>query len=311
VSIGIFALSSFSFYNHVKLLRLLFMLKLRSSPLLWGATLFALSQLLAFYIAFQERAYLEENEIASPDISLGPVVAYFFGAVLLIGLALFFMPFRVLRIVFRSLFGLMFAWGAFIVLAFTLPLPLTYALAAFTFIVWFFWARVWLHDLLLILALASAASVFGFLLSPWTFMLLLLVVALYDVVAVRSGYMLWIADKLSEFSALPAFVLPRRLADWNLSMKKTLVSDLTRKQPGEREYSILGGGDIGFPLMLVASVFFDTGLVDAIIVSAFALSGLLSAFVIQQLLLKGKPMPALPPIAFAGLIGFLIVTFAL
>jgi presenilin-like A22 family membrane protease len=285
--------------------------KLRNSPLLWGALLFAISQLLAFYVAFQERTYLEENQITSPDISLGPVVAYFFGAVILIGLSLFFIPFRVLRIIFRTLFGLMFAWGAFIVLAFTLPLPLTYAITFFVFIVWFFWARVWLHDLLLILALASAASVFGFLLSPWTFMLLMLIVALYDVVAVRSGYMLWMADRLSEFSALPAFVLPRRPADWNLSMKKILVRDLAREPPGGREYSILGGGDIGFPLMLVASVFFDTGLVDAIIVSAFALSGLLSAFVIQQLLLKSRPMPALPPIAFAGLIGFLIVTFAL
>ena len=284
-------------------------MKLRNSPFVWSSVLFVLSQLLAFYIAFQERTYLEENQIVSPDISLGPVVAYFFGVVLLIGLILFFIPFRVLRTVFRTLFGLMFAWGAFIVFAFTVPLPLTYALAVFTFIVWFFWARVWLHDLLLILALASAASVFGFLLSPWTFMLLMLIVAVYDVVAVRFGYMLWMADKLSEFGALPAFILPRRIVDWNLSIRQIHISDLTKEQPDKREYSILGGGDIGFPLMLVASVFFDAGLVNAIIVSAFALFGLLSAFAIQLLVLKGKPMPALPPIAFACIIGFLIVTF--
>ena len=295
----------------MKLFRLLFIVKLRNSPFVWSSVLFVLSQLLAFYIASQERTYLEENQIVSPDISLGPVVAYFFGSVILIGLILFFIPFRVLGTVFRTLFGLMFAWGAFIVFAFTVPLPLTYALAVFTFIVWFFWARVWLHDLLLILALASAASVFGFLLSPWTFMLLMLIVAVYDVVAVRFGYMLWMADKLSEFGSLPAFILPRRIADWNLSIRQIHVSDLAKEPTEKREYSILGGGDIGFPLMLVASVFFDAGLVNAIIVSAFALLGLLSAFAIQLLVLKGKPMPALPPIAFACIIGFLIVTFAL
>jgi presenilin-like A22 family membrane protease len=139
----------------------------------------------------------------------------------------------------------------------------------------------------------------------------MLIVAVYDVVTVRFGYMVWMADRLSEFGALPAFILPRRPADWNLSMKRILVSDLTKEQPDKREYSILGGGDIGFPLMLVASVFFDTGFGNAIIVSAFTLLGLLGAFVIQQLLLKNRPMPALPPIAFAGLIGFLIVSFAL
>jgi hypothetical protein len=44
-------------------------------------------------------------------------------------------------------------------------------------------------------------------------------------------------------------------------------------------------------------------------VGVFALAGLICAFLIQIWWLKGKPMPALPPIASLSLIGFLIATY--
>ena len=84
------------------------------------------------------------------------------------------------------------------------------------------------------------------------------------------------------------------------------MGDLKKEEPDRREYAILGGGDIGFPLMLAVSVFFAANLASAMLVGVFALMGLMSAFLIQSLWLKGKPMPALPPIAFFSLIGFLI-----
>ena len=58
--------------------------------------------------------------------------------------------------------------------------------------------------------------------------------------------------------------------------------------------------------MLSVSVFFQSGLASAVLVGGFALVGLLSAFFIQMLWLKGRPMPALPPIAFFSLVGFLL-----
>ena len=60
--------------------------------------------------------------------------------------------------------------------------------------------------------------------------------------------------------------------------------------------------------MLAVSVFFATNLASAVFVGVFALVGLMSAFLIQLLWLKGKPMPALPPIALLSLIGFLIAS---
>jgi hypothetical protein len=59
----------------------------------------------------------------------------------------------------------------------------------------------------------------------------------------------------------------------------------------------------------MVSVHTNYGFGSAVIVAAFSLAGLISAFVIQGLFLKGKPMPALPPISIASLIGLLIVRF--
>jgi presenilin-like A22 family membrane protease len=87
--------------------------------------------------------------------------------------------------------------------------------------------------------------------------------------------------------------------------------ELKEKASEEREYAVLGGGDIGFPLMLSVSVYFQSHLAGALVVGIFALAGVVSAFLIQMSWLKGKPMPALPPIALSSFIGFLIATYFL
>lgn len=271
----------------------------------------ASSLALSLYVAIQEKAFLEASQIVSPDVSLGPLVIYFFSVVAVMALVLFFIPLKRLRLVFRILFTLMFAWGIFIVAALLLPEIAAYAIAIIAGIAWLFWANVWLHDLLLLVTLAGAGSVFGFLFSPLTFMIFMLVIAVYDVVAVRFGFMVWMADKLSESTSLPAFIFPRNTGDWRLNLKSVHVGELKKQEAGKREYTILGGGDIGFPLMLSVSVFFESGLPGAILVGAFAMVGLMGAFLIQRLWLKGKPVPALPPITFLSLIGFVIASFFL
>ena len=84
---------------------------------------------------------------------------------------------------------------------------------------------------------------------------------------------------------------------------------LTEDELSEREFSILGGGDIGFPLLLIITVFFSYGLADSLSLAPFSLIGLAAVYWIQAVFLKGKPVPALPPITIACLIGFLFVYF--
>ena len=84
---------------------------------------------------------------------------------------------------------------------------------------------------------------------------------------------------------------------------------LTEDEITEREFSILGGGDIGLPLLLTMTVFFSYGLQDSFSLAPFLLLGLAAVYWIQAVILKGKPMPALPPMTMACLIGFLLVYF--
>jgi len=122
-------------------------------------------------------------------------------------------------------------------------------------------------------------------------MVLLLVLAVYDFFAVRFGYMIWLAKKLSESNALPAFFIPRFMSQWKASLKENVVARLAQEKPGEKDFSILGGGDIAFPLLLVSSVFFAYGLTNAIFVAGFSFVGLIGAYWIQAVLSKENPCP--------------------
>ena len=281
----------------------------RLDPFLWSSFILITSQIFTLYVASQEKHFVEAYQIAPPQISLALPLVYFLGAVVLLGAILLLVPVDKLKIVFRIIFMFLFIWGTFITLGLSLPILAASLISIAGGLMWLFSPRVWLHNLLMIFTLASVGAVFGFLLSPWTAISFMLVISVYDVLAVRLGYMLWMVKRLSESETLPAFVIPKRISAWTLNLKEVGFKKLFEDESAEREFSILGGGDIGFPLMLVVSVFFVHGFTSSVVVAAFSLLGLVSAYWIQLFPLKGKPMPALPPITFVSLIGFLIVYF--
>lgn len=242
--------------------------------------------------------------------SLGPILIYIFSVVIVLGLVLFLVPLSALRIILKALFAFLFSWGIFISVVLWVPLIPTLIIALAIGLIWFFIPRVWFHNLVMVLALVSVGAVFGRLISPWTAMLVIAALAIYDFLAVRFGFMVWMANRLSESTTLPAFVIPHIGSEWNASMRP-IGSKIVKVQPAERSYSVLGGGDIGFPLLLISSVYFASGFGPAVIIAAFTLAGLISAYWIQAVFLKGKPMPALPPIAVLSLIGLLLIQFVI
>jgi presenilin-like A22 family membrane protease len=278
----------------------------RLHPFYWSGCILILCLAITFPVASQYKNFIEQQQISIPEVSIELPIIYLLGAVVVLGLVLFLIPVSRLALVFRILFVLLFAWGVFIVLGFSLPMIAVFVIAAGAAIFWFFRPRVWLHDLLLIIALAGMGTVFGFILVPWTALIFMVVISIYDILAVRFGYMLWMAKKLSQLETLPAFIIPRDMTGWNLNLKEVR---LTEEEPSERDFSILGGGDIGFPLLVVVSVFFAYGVTRSLVLAVFSLLGLAAAYWIQAFFLKGKPMAALPPITFACLVGFLIVYF--
>ncbi len=274
---------------------------------LGSSLIFVVSQALNLYAAFQVKGFLETNQIALPEVSAGPVLLYFLGVAFFLGISLFLVPAFILRIVLKVGFAFLYSWGTFVFLVISLPVLASLIISLAGGLMWLMRPVIWLHNLLMILALVSAGSVFGPLFSPWTVIIFLSVLSIYDILAVRFGYMMWLVKQLSGFETLPAFVIPKKLADWNLSLKEAGLRKLMEGASEGREFSILGGGDIGLPLILMASVFFAYGATAYLIVAAFSLLGLILAYLLQIFTLKGKPLPALPPISLLSVIGFLIV----
>lgn len=299
------------------------------NPAYWASAIFILANAFNYFVLHREKIFFEEQNIyvpPQPPISIwpqpvpppppgevplpavgaaAPVLIYFAIVVVVLGVVLFLVPVSFLRVLLRISFGLLFSWASFIIVVFWLPLYAAISLSVVVGLVWYFLPRVWLHNIVLLIAMVSLAAVFGPLVSPWTMMIILLAIALYDFLAVRFGYMLWMAKKLSQSYTLPAFIIPHTLKEWNNSLKEAVLTDTSGE---DRKYSILGGGDIGFPLLLVSAVFFADGFSSSILVALFALFGLISAYV-MHMLLKGRPIPALPPIAGFCLLALLILTF--
>jgi len=297
-----------------------------------GLLLFVVAQILILLVAPRIDPFLDENDIEIPTLpsepiywwpgevtlpdghvvevpahsALGPILIYVLGAAAVLGLTLYKIPLRSLKVLLRLLFALLFSWGAFIATVFYVPLLLAGAIAIAFGAFWFLIPLVWLHNLVLILAVSSLGAVFGRFITPWTAMAIILALAVYDFLAVRFKFMLWMADRLSEVNALPALIIPKNYSEWNLNLKKH-GEKVVELNPAQREYSILGGGDIAFPCLLTASVYFAQGLKPAAIIAVLGLVGLVGVYAIQALFLKGKPMPALPPIAAFTLIGLLII----
>jgi len=303
----------------------------------WGVFILIVTQLLTFVVIMRENTFLEEQQIYVPSqpsepvtiwpgtttlpsgevetksaySSLGPILIYFLAVVALLGIILFKIPLNALRIILRFVFVFLFCWGIFIFLIFWLPLPLTLLIAAGAGLSWYFSPRIWLHNTVLIIAMVSLGAVFGRLISPWTAMILLGAIAIYDFLAVRFGFMLWMANKLSESNTLPAFFLPHSFSDLNISLKHFSLNNIAGIPQVERQFSILGGGDVGFPVLLMSSVYFSSGFPSAVCIAISTALGLVLAYAIQSLFLKGRPVPAIPPIALTGLIGLLFVQFIL
>jgi presenilin-like A22 family membrane protease len=282
-------------------------------PAVWASLVFVVGAGLAGYLAWRGIRLIEANpQLQLPEIPLQTPLIYFFSAVVVIGIVLFLVPASKLKYVFRVLFAILFGWGAFVGVGLVWPsLIAAIVIASVAALAWLLWPRIWLHNLLLLVSLVSVGAVFGLLIAPWVVMIVLAVISVYDFVAVRFGYMMWMARRLGSSGALPAFVFPEKAAYWNLDLKSKALDRLLEGTAAEKEFSILGGGDVGFPLVLMVSVLSAFGAGGAAIVAGFSLLGLLGAYGMQRFLLKGRPVPALPPITVASAVGMVIVQFVL
>ncbi|MEM2688034.1 MAG: presenilin family intramembrane aspartyl protease PSH [Thermoproteota archaeon] len=141
---------------------------------------------------------------------------------------------------------------------------------------------------------ASIAAWFGASLTPPVLTILLLLMAVYDYFAVRSGGMVSLAEKTLKMN-LPTMVM---------SPVKEVPKDF-KTSNGERRGAFLGLGDLAFPNMLTVSTFLETGSpVAAMIVLSCSTVGLV--IVLYAVRRFKKPQPGLPYIGLGAALGWIV-----
>jgi presenilin-like A22 family membrane protease len=262
------------------------------------AFLFCVTLGLGIVTAFKINKIFKIEEITIPQISFWKFILYFLLVTLFILLVSHFLKFKKGKgILFKALFALTVFWGGILLLSCWIPdVP---ALIVMTFLV-FWWLKkpsVLIQDLCLILGMAGAGGILGLSLNPLIVVLILVIFSIYDFIAVyKTKHMVKMAKEMIESKAILALVVPPNFSGLRESLEKI--------KPG-REFLILGGGDIVFPLLFCVALI-PQGLLTSFIVAVFSLLGLFAGFWFFVSQKTRQPIPALPPIALFSIIGFLI-----
>jgi len=149
-------------------------------------------------------------------------------------------------------------------------------------------------DLVGIIVGAGAAAIFGISLSILPVILLLLLLAVYDAIAVyRTKHMITLAEGVMDLRLPILFIVPKR-RDYSFR-RETFKKE-------ERDAFFMGLGDAVMPAILVASAYFFTGsLTPAVTTIIGSLAGFAA---LMSLVLKGKPQAGLPFLNTGAVIGY-------
>ena len=153
---------------------------------------------------------------------------------------------------------------------------------------------------------AGCAAIFGISLSPLPVVVLLILLVVYDYVAVhKTKHMLTLADGVMQQKMPIMFIVPKKLK-YSYAREGLVIQD--KKE--ERGAYMLGLGDVIFPGVLVVSaqVFCEGLAVFGIELPALgAFVGAVLGMILLAIPMKsGKPQPGLPLINGCAIVGFII-----
>lgn len=183
-------------------------------------------------------------------------------------------------------------------ISFNAFIPLATAIvAALILAVWrIFKPNIWVHTLTELFVYGGLAAIFVPIFSLWSVSILLVLIALYDAYAVwKSKHMITLAKSQSKAKVFAGLLVPYKIP---------VVSKKKKTPPQKVRTAILGGGDIGFPLIFAGVVLKDLGLWQALVIPLFAVIGL------GVLLWYGneeKFYPAMPFIGAGCFLGLAVV----
>lgn len=253
---------------------------------------------LSFVAALKMMEIFTFQHVAPAEISVWNFVIQFSIMTGIVVLIVYFLKSKRFRAGFFKIFfilaitlGNLYFFGLFLPAGIVFPLiaVLVYLLIKFP--------SPLIHNLSFIFAVAGMASVVGMQLTPRAIILLFLIFSVYDFIAVyKTRHMVKMANAMVESKAVVGLVIPQKTSDFTANLKET---------PIKGNFMILGGGDVIFPIILAVSVL-NQGVLNFFIIIGFSLLGLLTVFLIFTTKKDRTPMPALPPIALACIIGYAV-----
>ena len=158
-----------------------------------------------------------------------------------------------------------------------------------------------IHNFTEIFIYGGLAALFVPVLNLFSVILLLALISLYDMIAVwKTKHMISLAKFQSQSKIFAGLYLPYEKKKYITPLKITPTTTYKETRYIEKQ-AILGGGDIGFPLLFSGVILKYYGLIPAITVSVVTT---FSLFVIFTLAEKQKFYPAMPFLTAGCLLGY-------
>ncbi len=186
--------------------------------------------------------------------------------------------------------------------------PLAAFTAAFGLGLWkIFKPNFWVQNLTELFIYGGLAAIFSPLFNLWSVSILLVLVAGYDAYAVwKSKHMITLANSQAKAKVFAGLLIPYQLGKAGKAAKGEKRAE-GRLGKLKARTAVLGGGDIGFPLIFAGVVLKQLGLWQSLVIPFFALAGL--AFLLCKAE-KNKFYPAMPFISAGCFVGLAVIWLA-
>jgi len=263
--------------------------------------LFLITSILTIISAFLLNKLVIANEIYLPKISWQDFAFSFLLVTFFVLLFVFYKKAgKFKEIIYKGIFILTVFWGGMTVLDLFMQVFLAILIMGILIFLWLEKPMIWVHDTLMVLGLAGAASFFGLGFEPSVVVILLVIFSAYDFIAVyKTKHMVLMAKDMVDKRVILGFIIPKEI--------KYFKERLATVKPGGN-FMILGGGDVVFPNLLAAAMI-PQGFLQALIIVVFSLFGSLFSYYLFTNQKDKEPIPALPPVALFAIIGYFITLF--
>lgn len=232
-----------------------------------------------------------------PTTTIGGMVWYFLTAfVVTTFLLLLFLRTKRGVALFSVLFSIAIFTGVGTLTVTLFGTDIGIALTSAAVLAYYFLPFVFLFNMILLAGLAGVAVYMGGSLNAVAVVILLGILAVYDVIAVYgTKHMVMMGNELLQRKVFFGFVIP--------SDAHGLVKRLKDISFHKKDFVFLGTGDVVLPALLVAATAQYSSF-DAMFPAVGAMGGLMLTTGLFFTKSHRRPMPALPPIALGAILGY-------